>query len=523
MPSVTNEYTLGLTGTRWKDLFVGPGTINIQGPTGSNPATIGSDLSGIVYTQNGIASPYFNVGPNIGATSGAVGGWQISGVFPSSTGSTGFVYPTDLVAQVNTPSGLTGQKYSLLGVTGPTGHTGYTGYTGSHGPTGPTGSNAPVGKTLRVDSVYGNDASATTSPQTQPFLTISSALSYLSTYGYSGYNVIVNAGTYNESITMPSNTSLTGTGTQAVVIQQLSVTSDTTLITMGAGCRVENITANLTTSDNVNLIGIHYPTGTAVTSKLRSSVWNVTSSGSTGNVYGVLCDDTTGATGYSSVNAIQRSTINVVSNSSGTSRGIYMTGSNRFSVRDIVVYAKGNGSNIIGVETNNANAYVELKTSTINGALNDIKRTTGSITLCGTDLYNKNADGNSFTLVPNGNTVIFGRTGNLSAGTYNLVPGTLDGNTTVSSPFTIPLNQNTILISTSSQFSGSLSGSDTITFNVFVNGNATPVSSIILTSSNSRLTNATTSYNFLSTDSYYCTLVVSNSTSGFFTGTLTFY
>jgi hypothetical protein len=49
-----------------KDLYVGPGTINISGPPGAvNPATIGSDLQGIAYSQFGFASPFLNVGPAI--------------------------------------------------------------------------------------------------------------------------------------------------------------------------------------------------------------------------------------------------------------------------------------------------------------------------------------------------------------------------------------------------------------------------------------------------------------------------
>ena len=131
IPNVTNTYTLGASGASWKDLFVGPGTINIQGPVGAkNVATIGSDLQGIVYTQYGFASPFLNVGPEI-YTDQAVGGWQIIGT--GYTGANGFV-PTDLYAQINGQSGPTGPAYSLIfGKYGPTGYTGPQGTFGLSG------------------------------------------------------------------------------------------------------------------------------------------------------------------------------------------------------------------------------------------------------------------------------------------------------------------------------------------------------------------------------------------------------
>ena len=138
LPDTTNTYTLGASGASWRDLYVGPGTINIQGPPGAtNIATIGSDLQGVVYTQYGFASPFINVGPEIKTTQ-AVGGWQIIGT--GYSGSNGFV-PTDLFARINGISGPTGPNYSLIsnqyGPTGPTGTTvsitarSFTGFTGN--------------------------------------------------------------------------------------------------------------------------------------------------------------------------------------------------------------------------------------------------------------------------------------------------------------------------------------------------------------------------------------------------------
>ena len=145
IPNLSNVYTLGLTGSRWREIFMGPGSLNIAGPTGSVTATIGSNLSGIAYSQFGFATPFLNVGPNINplAPLGTIGGWQIYG-----TGPSGGAF-TDLVAQlINTGgTGLQGPVYSLLFNNGFTGSTGPTGVTGITGPTGAVGSTGPTGVT----------------------------------------------------------------------------------------------------------------------------------------------------------------------------------------------------------------------------------------------------------------------------------------------------------------------------------------------------------------------------------------
>jgi hypothetical protein len=92
---------------------MGPGTLNIAGPSGAN-ATLGTDQNAIVYTKSGFATPFINIGPNINAIDdpGAIGGWVVG---PTGTlGASGY----DLVAQQKLPgaaipAGLTGPIYSL--------------------------------------------------------------------------------------------------------------------------------------------------------------------------------------------------------------------------------------------------------------------------------------------------------------------------------------------------------------------------------------------------------------------------
>jgi hypothetical protein len=132
IPTADNVYQLGVTGAAWKEIVMGPGTLQIYGPGGTSLATLGADQNGIAYTQSGFSTPFVNVGPSISPTIGAVGGWRIG-----PTGMAGQQSVTDLIAQQIIPGGvggLTGPVYSLLGNTGATGLTGMTGVTGPPGP-----------------------------------------------------------------------------------------------------------------------------------------------------------------------------------------------------------------------------------------------------------------------------------------------------------------------------------------------------------------------------------------------------
>ena len=176
----------------------------------------------------------------------------------SGTGATGATGPLG--------TGPTGPQSTVTGPTGWTGNTGATGpqstVTGPTGPqstvTGPTGPVLPIGNMVFVDVSYGNNTLATSDPTRYPFLTIGSALNNVS----AGQTVFVRPGTYNEKITMPAGVALRGANTQTVTVQQLNTTSNTTLLTMGSNCRVEDMTFTLTSTSNVNLTGVDWPSGT---------------------------------------------------------------------------------------------------------------------------------------------------------------------------------------------------------------------------------------------------------------------
>ena len=323
-----------------------------------------------------------------------------------------------------------------------------------------------TGNTLTVDALFGNDTIGNSNPYAQPFKTIQPALDKASQL-YIASNVphvvIVNAGIYNESIVVPDNVSLTGTGAQSIVIQQLNATSDTTLITMGVNSRVENFTARLTSSANVNLTGCLFPGATTISGKLRNSIWTVSSTSTgTNSIIGVLAPGTS-STAYSTPNAIQRSTINVSSSGTGIVRGIHTTGINRFAVRDIVVNAIG--TNAIGATATQTTAVLEIKTSTIGGTLYDIEQPNMAsdiepvIRLSATDLANSNANANGFSTGMEPAHLFFTVKGNFNQAnsTHYLTPGTAQYADTSTTPVGIPFVQRPII------FEGVLSANITST------------------------------------------------------------
>ncbi len=341
-----------------------------------------------------------------------------------------------------------------------------------------------MGKTLVVDSAYGSDVSGAANRYGYPFLTVNGAISNVS----SGETIFVRPGTYSEKITMPAGVALRGANTQTVTIAQSNTTSNTTLLTMGSNCRVEDITFTLTSLCNVNLTGIDWPSGTPLTSKLRTAVVNVTSSGTGSNTIVGMLSSGSSATTYSASDAARSCTISVDASSSGTVRGLYMTGSNWFSSRDVNYNVRGTGADIVGVETTNAGAYASLKHSTVRGgnhltqpSNHDINRTAGEILLGSVDLVNNSANGNGFSVTTEGAITHFGTTGNFTNGsTYYLVPGFVKQGDLPTSTFGIPVTQNMILFSGTFQSSPAVATGTSVKLTAYKNNVITDMSMTII-------------------------------------------
>ncbi len=127
---------------------------------------------------------------------------------------------------------------------------------------------------------------------------------------------------------------------------------------------------------------------------------------------------------FTSATTIQDVTVNIASGNSGLSRGIYVSGPNRFSLRDTIVYAKGISS--IGVETGDINSFADVKTASVYGEGFDIRRGRGNLELGFTNLQNGTSGTSSFSVVTEPSFTTFGILGNLANNTgYYIAPGTI--------------------------------------------------------------------------------------------------
>ena len=185
VPTATNLYSLGTTGQHWKEIYVGPGSLNIQG-SGSAYATLGSDSQGIAYTENGFSTPFLNIGPSI-LTPNAIGGWNVG---PTGTqGASNY----DLIAvQIDPGNGnKTGPSHSLIH--GTTGMTGLTGPAGTFSATFTQGTGVTINADVDNLSLLSNGCSV--------YTITSSSTGPHNIYGLDGgsigrYVVIVNDSSY---------------------------------------------------------------------------------------------------------------------------------------------------------------------------------------------------------------------------------------------------------------------------------------------------------------------------------------
>lgn len=240
----------------------------------------------------------------------------------------------------------------------------------------------------------------------------------------------------------------------------LNVTTDTTLITMGENCRVEDLTLRLTSSEQHTLKGIVFGGTSSVTSKLRTTVLTVDNStidvSATTNVYGIEANGTGILTSESfSFNCLKGSTINVRSNGAGNKRGILVSNTNVVTTRDLNVYVASppntsSTSSYVGVETNDplllgsiqmrsTTVGTKIPTGTQRYTASDILQTTpttisdptylathGIQIGPGTDLVTKTAGYKGFSTYVYPSIIYYGLRGNLNSAPSGgwLWPGT---------------------------------------------------------------------------------------------------
>lgn len=410
-------------------------------------------------------------------------------------------FPRRGTAFLGTGHGCFLPLYGPQGAQGAQGATGIQGVTGLQGATGTSGTIA-LGNTAVVDSVNGNDSTASVGGL--PYRTVNAAVAAVT----SGQTVWILPGTYNltSGLVLTSGISIRGLSLQTVVIQMLNVTANTTLITMGENCRVEDVTLRLTSLGHYTLKGIVFGGTSTVTSKLRTSVVTVDNSSAlvtgTSNVYGIEANGTGSLTSESfSFNCLKGSTINVKSNGGGNKRGVLVSNSNIVTTRDLNIYVAAplNTASIgsyVGAETNDlisSSGSIQMRATTIGTTpptgshtytASDILQTTpftitdptylaslGIQIGPGTDLVSKSAGNRGFSTYIYPNTIFYGLKGNVSSGPAGwLWPGTVSASSTFPDPGTPPpffrVQQPALISGLSGSVNIAPSAGDTVTLSV---------------------------------------------------------
>ena len=343
-----------------------------------------------------------------------------------------------------------------------------------------------------------------------PYATINAAISAVGTLNKT---IWVLPGIYNITpITLPSNISIRGISVQNVTLQMTNVTSDTTLLTMGENSRIEDITLKLTSSGHYNLVGVLFPGTTTMTSKIRTTTVTVdnstASSTGTSNIYCVQSTGSGSGINAFAFNSIKGCTMTTNSNGGGNKRTVLISSASTMTIRDCNFYCSApttstSTGSYIAIETSNSSAQIQVRTSTISGPLTsgsfinaDISQSSGKITIGpGTDVYNRNANGNTFDLYINSNALFYGLKGNIKTSTVSpgyLWLGSLTSTNNIYPDSSIAyyrVSQKSILYGMTSYLTTAPSSTYNIVLTVYVNNSPTAFTITYSGTTNGSLTN----------------------------------
>lgn len=344
--------------------------------------------------------------------------------------------------------------------------------------------NGEMGRVCVVDQLLGSDLTGARSGL--PFATITAALAA----ALSGDCVWVMPGAYNESITLPAGVCLRGMSESAVTIQQLLVTADTTLVTMGEDSNIQNVTLRLTSVEHHTLIGIAWPGGTASSASWAFSTLYIDNStapiGGTSNVYGCHC---TGANVDEGA-AIRAVLAFITSIGGGAKRGILIDSAATMHIHDFETHVTSAGGvgTFIGAETAHANAVLRLHFGAAEGDTADISRTLGTLDVGTVDLVNANANALGFTALLSGGLIpmVFADSGATPSGTRYMRTGTA---TVSATEQFIRIPGKTVIRSISVRALTGPGAARTDTWTVRINGVDTPVTVSLTAAATTGVTN----------------------------------
>lgn len=280
---------------------------------------------------------------------------------------------------------------------------------------------------VRVDK---NGDDVTGARNGNPKLTIASAISA----AQMGDIILVSPGTYNESgLVLPENVSLVGLGRNAIRIGPTAPSTDSTIVTMGVGSAIENVTLTIASASHATFTGIAIPDTAAVDCSIYNVLIRIDNSGAsslgTSNVYGIHSTGTGNAA--VSHSAVRNTTVQISSNGLGSKVGILCdTAQHTINVTGCAISSTNDGSGeAAALETNFAGTIANIFNTTLSGGTNDVLQSSGSIVLSGCTLVNRTVGTISPTILTPTYRLVFGFSGGLGASSTRYLYMSANGST----------------------------------------------------------------------------------------------
>lgn len=255
---------------------------------------------------------------------------------------------------------------------------------------------------VSVDATNGNDGTGARGNIYKPFATIAAALAAAA----AGDLVFILPGTYSVAadITIPASVHVRGFSRASVIIQRTGLGAASTLITMGTGSSLVDVTLKQTTTGNFALTSVKFGSTTTADAFLRNVAISISNSGA-GAVAAALTGILVQSTGTPDRTVLNAQDVSIVITADAAATGnmrclLLDTSTGNFNAANIFGIITGGASSRIGAEINRASARLTLHSGYMNGATADVSQTAGTLELAAAlTLANNTSNSLSWTVL----------------------------------------------------------------------------------------------------------------------------
>ena len=292
-----------------------------------------------------------------------------------------------------------------------------------------------------------------------------------------GDEVFVYPGVYLENVIIPTDVSLRGANALNTIIRVVNPAVPLPVVTLNVNCRFEDMSVelNLDSPSNIGPYDILLvASGASESAKIRGCTINGTLLSGSAIINGLHSPGISPLISIKANQILRASQIKIIGTGTSPIRAILVDGPNSISCNTSILYAEGTGTNIVACEVDNADAILNLKTSTVSGKTYDLLRTNGIILIGACDLINHTAP-LSFAVDIQPNHYFFGILGFPGGNiTYYLPPSIIPvASISTTTPYVFTFLESLVLFAIQINYSGTIDPGDSMTLTVFKNNVAT--------------------------------------------------